>query len=66
MQTQQHFQCPTCSADFSTREQLDQHKLQAHQQTQATLGFQCDLCGAEFTAQEQLTDHKKQVHQHEL
>jgi uncharacterized C2H2 Zn-finger protein len=60
MQTQQGFRCEACGAEFTTREQLDQHKQQAHQQTQS---FRCPACGAEFSTREQLEAHGRQAHQ---
>lgn len=59
-QTPASFRCPVCSADFETREQLEQHGKVAHPQPQRS---HCAACGMEFATREQLEEHARREHQ---
>jgi DNA-directed RNA polymerase subunit RPC12/RpoP len=65
------FVCPTCSVEFTARDQLDQHIREAHARAAnakvgiaqyAVGGVRCQECGAEFTTVDQLNRHRKREH----
>ena len=67
MEGTQDFRCAACGAEFSTREQLEEHNRQAHQmsaegQQTAAQGFRCPACGTEFATRAQLEEHAQREH----
>ena len=57
-------QCPFCTVNFSTKEELVNHMDVDHKESPQGEERQCSLCEATFTTLEEVTDHIQQVHRH--
>ena len=57
-------QCPFCTENFSTKEELVNHVDVDHKESPQGEERQCSLCDAVFTTLEEVTNHIQQVHHH--
>jgi uncharacterized C2H2 Zn-finger protein len=54
---------PTCGATFESRQDLDEHRLQAdHPALPAEDKFECERCGFVMESSDQLQRHVEQAH----
>ena len=56
------FRCPQCEAEFSTWQELDDHRHSAHLVGKVD-GVRCPTCGASFASQPALDQHVLDVHE---
>jgi DNA-directed RNA polymerase subunit RPC12/RpoP len=70
----ERYRCQKCNAEFSTREQLEQHAHQhgtegtrpggsVRSQEQTGGSYRCPRCGVQFQTREELDRHERAQHQ---
>jgi uncharacterized C2H2 Zn-finger protein len=56
------FNCPTCGATFSSKEELMEHNKVHMSSTPPQQQLKCPACGATFSTQQELMEHNAKAH----
>jgi hypothetical protein len=57
------FRCAGCEAEFSTWQELDDHRRQAHPESLEPVGPRCPTCGHPAASQAELEQHERETHE---